>query len=323
MSSDNQNIPEEIDLIKLKKSISNAINKSILNTFLFFKKNMYKILIIIIGGFVIGFLADKYFKTYLTEVVVNTNFTSNDYLYSKVDQLSSELNQKNGNKLPILNYKKITKIQVEPIVDVYSFVNNQTTTANNAQNSQNFEMLKLMSENGDINKIIKEEITSKNYYYQKINIFTKDKVEERDIKSVINYLNRDDYYDSILNLNLKNIKERIVKNDSTIEQINNLIKSYSVSLSRGNSNVMFKNDNTEVNSLITQKNDLIEKINYDKLSLVTQNKIIRENTVVINETNNKGIANKLKFIFPIVFILLFFGYNYVRYLNKKSENVNL
>lgn len=322
MSTDNQNIPEEIDLIKLKKSISNAISKSILNTFLFFKRNLFKILIIIITGSVLGFLADNYTRTYLSEVVVNTNFTSNDYLYSKVDLLNSQLNQRQQ-QLPILNYNKFTKIEVEPVIDVYSFVNNQTTLANNAQNSQNFEMLKLMSENGDINKIIKDKITSKNYYYQKINIFSKNKVAEKDIKSVIKHLNRDSYFDSILNLNIKNIKERITKNDSTIKQINELIESYSSSIARGNASVMFKNENSEVNNLIIQKNDLINRIEYDKESLITKNKIIRDNTIVYNQVNNNGIANKLKFIFPIVFFLLFFAFNYVSYLNRKSKNINI
>jgi hypothetical protein len=313
MSTDNQNITEEIDLLKLKESIFKSINKSILNIFLFFKKNMYKFLILIFGGVLLGYLADNYFKSYIAEVVVNTNFTSNDYLYSKVDQLNSQLNQTPKKTLPISNYKNFTKIEVEPIVDVYSFVNNQTTTASNAQNSQNFEMLKLMSENGDINKIIKDNTTSKNYYFQKINVFSKDKVEEKDIKSLVTY------FDSILHLNIKNIKERISKNDSTVKQINELIRSYSISIEKGNTNVMFKNENSEVNSLITQKNDLIAKIDIDKLSLITQNKIIRDNTIVINQTNNKGIVNKLKFLLPIFFILLFLVFKYIKHLNKKSQ----
>ncbi|RAR72895.1 hypothetical protein [Flavobacterium aciduliphilum] len=314
------NISEEIDLGMLKRSISNAISKSILNTFLFFKKNIYKFLFLIVLGITLGVIADNYAKSYLSEVVVNTNFTSNDYLYSKVDLLNSQLNQ-TKKELPISNYKKFIKIEVEPIIDVYAFVNNQAV-ANNAQNSQNFEMLKLMSETGDINKIIKDQVTSKNYYYQKINIFSKSKVEEKDIKSVIQYLNRDTYFDSILHLNIKNIKERISKNDSTIKQINDLIQSYTISISRGNASVMFKNENSELNNLINQKNELIKRVEYDKENLITKNKIIRDNTIVYNQTNNRGISNKLKFILPLLFVLLFLCGNYIIYLNKKSKNIS-
>lgn len=325
MNTDNQNIPEEIDLIKLKQSISNAINRSILNTFLFFKKNVYKFVIIITSGIVLGGFLDNYFKNYLAEIVVNSNFTNNEYLYSKIDKLNSEFGIKVKNKdllKEVPNVEKFSKIQVEPIVDIYAFVNNQAV-GNNAQNSQNFEMLKLMSENGDINKIIKDQITSKNYQLQKINLFSRTKVSEKEVKSIIKYLNKDSYFDSILNLNIKNIRDRISKNDSTVKQIDDLIKSYSISLAKGNTNVLIKNENTEVNNLIDQKNSLLRIIDDDKLSLVTKNKIIRENTIVINQTNNKGITNKLKFILPIIFILLFLIYNYIMYLNRKSKNINI
>ncbi len=322
MSNKNEqnNIPEEIDLFSLKEFISKGINKSIMNTFLFLKKNVYKLSLLFIIGLLLGVVVDYLLRSYVAEVVVNSNFTSNDYLYSRVDQLNNHFIQNSKSEITISNYKKFTKIEVEPVVDVYTFVNNMSPNALvNAQTSQNFEMLKLMSEKGDINKIIKDEVTSKNYYFQQINIFSKDKVEEKDINSVINYLNKDAYFDSILHLNISNIKERIIKNDSTIAQIDKLIQSYSTSIARGDANVMFKNDNSEVNSLITQKKELITKIDEDKLSLIRQNKIIKENTIVCNKINNKGIANKLKFIFPILFIFLFLVISYIKRLNQKSQ----
>jgi hypothetical protein len=322
MSNKNEqnNIQEEIDLFSLKEFITKAINKSIMNTFLFLKKNVYKLSILFVVGILIGGVADYLFKSYVAEVVVNSNFTTNDYLYSRVDQLNNHFIQNTNKELPISNYKKFTKIEVEPVIDVYTFVNNMSSKAFvNAQTSQNFEMLKLMSEKGDINKIIEDEVTGKNYDFQRVKIFSNDKVEEKDIKSVINHLNKDPYFDSILHLNIQNIKERIVKNDSTISQINKLIQSYSTSIAKGNASVMFKNDNSELNDLIKQKNELIEKIDEEKLNLISQNKIIKENTIVYNKINDKGIANKLKFLFPLLFIFLFFVINYLKYLNKKSQ----
>ncbi len=322
MSNKNEqnNIPEEIDLYNLRAVISKAINNVVMNTFLFFKKNAYKLVLLLFCGALLGGLADYFTRSYVAEVVVNSNFTTNDYLYSRVDQLNNHFIQNKNKELPISNYKKFSRIEVEPVIDVYSFVSNTTlNVANNAQNSQNFEMLKLMAEKGDINKIIEDEITSKNYYFQKINIISKEKVDEKDIKSIIKHLNKDTYFDSILHLNIENIKERIVKRDSTISQINKLIQSYSSSIASGNASVMFKNENSEVNSLINQKNELIQKIEQDKLSLISQNKIIKENTIVYNKINDKGIANKLKFLFPVLFIFLFFVIDYLKYLNKKSQ----
>jgi hypothetical protein len=318
--SEQNNIQEEIDLFSLKEFITKAINKSIMNTFLFLKKNVYKLLILFIVGVLLGGVADYLFKSYVAEVVVNSNFTTNDYLYSRVDQLNNHFIQNKNKALPISNYKKFTKIEVEPVIDVYSFVNNTTSqTFISTQTSQNFEMLKLMSEKGDINKIIKDEVTGKNYDLQRVKIFSNDKVEEKDIKSVINHLNKDPYFDSILHLNIQNIKDRIVKNDSTISQINKLIQSYSLSIAKGNASVMFKNENSELNDLIKQKNELIDQIDREKLKLISHNKIIKDNTIVYNKINDKGIANKLKFLFPILFIFLFFIISYLKYLNKKSQ----
>ena len=174
MSNKNEqnNIQEEIDLFSLKEFITKAINKSIMNTFLFLKKNVYKLSILFVVGILIGGAADYLFKSYVAEVVVNSNFTTNDYLYSRVDQLNNHFIQNTNKELPISNYKKFTKIEVEPVIDVYTFVNNMSSKAFvNAQTSQNFEMLKLMSEKGDINKIIEDEVTGKNYDFQKGKIF--------------------------------------------------------------------------------------------------------------------------------------------------------
>lgn len=318
--SEQNNIQEEIDLFSLKEFITKAINKSIMNTFLYLKKNVYKLSILFIAGVLLGGVADYLFKSYVAEVVVNSNFTTNDYLYSRVDQLNNHFIQNKNKVLPISNYKKFTKIEVEPVIDVYSFVNNTTSqTFISTQTSQNFEMLKLMSEKGDINKIIKDEVTGKNYDLQRVKIFSNDKVEEKDIKSVINHLNKDPYFDSILHLNIQNIKDRIVKNDSTISQINKLIQSYSLSIAKGNASVMFKNENSELNDLIKQKNELIDQIDREKLKLISHNKIIKDNTIVYNKINDKGIANKLKFLFPLLFIFLFFIISYLKYLNKKSQ----
>ena len=318
--SEQNNIQEEIDLFSLKEFITKAINKSIMNTFLYLKKNVYKLSILFIAGVLLGGVADYLFKSYVAEVVVNSNFTTNDYLYSRVDQLNNHFIQNKNKVLPISNYKKFTKIEVEPVIDVYSFVNNTTSqTFISTQTSQNFEMLKLMSEKGDINKIIKDEVTGKNYDLQRVKIFSNDKVEEKDIKSVINHLNKDPYFDSILHLNIQNIKDRIVKNDSTISQINKLIQSYSLSIAKGNASVMFKNENSELNDLIKQKNELIDQIDREKLKLISHNKIIKDNTIVYHKINDKGIANKLKFLFPLLFIFLFFIISYLKYLNKKSQ----
>lgn len=65
-------------------------------------------------------------------------------------------------------------IEIKPITDVYKFIKDK---------DNNFEMIKLMAEDGDIKKIIEENVTSKNYPYHLITFSTS---EETSLDKTIN-----------------------------------------------------------------------------------------------------------------------------------------
>lgn len=322
MNTEN-NLPQndqEIDLGVLFKKVSIIINTFIIKVFSFFKSNGKTLLFIFLIGTVIGFLLDAKLKSYVSEIIVNTNHTGNEYLYSKVKQLNSQIQLKENNFENKINYDNFSKIEIEPIIDIYNFVNNQAL-ANNAQNSQNFEMIKLLSENSDINKVIKDEITSKNFYFQKINIYSAKKISYKETKSILNFLNKDVYFDSIKNLKLENINRRIIENDSIIKQIDLLITSYKNSLER-NSNSLIKSENSEIGQLISQKRDLLNQIAQDRLDLISQTKLIKDNTIVLNSINNKGLANKSKLIVPLFLLFIFFIYKIMLNLNNRLKSIS-
>ena len=62
--------------------------------------------------------------------------------------------------------KKIIDIEVTPINGIYSYINSSD------ENNKNFELVKLMAEDGDIQKIIHDKVTSKNYPQHSIKIVT-------------------------------------------------------------------------------------------------------------------------------------------------------
>lgn len=319
MSTENQNIDnQEIDLGSLFSKTADFFNNLILKGFTFLKKNGLMLLGLFVVGVVIGFILDIKSKSYVSEIVVNTNHTGNEYLYSKVEELNNELKSDDKKNGADLNPKIVSKIEIEPIIDVYSFVNNQAV-ANNAQNSQNFEMIKLLSESSDINKVIEDEMTSKNFYYQKVNIYSSEKISEKEVNKALKFLNKDSYFDSIKNLNLQNISKRITQNDTILKQIDLLIEGYKRSLDRGSSSLI-KSENSEVGQLISQKRDLLNQIAQDKLSLVSQTKLVKDYTIVLNSENTKGLSNKRKIILPFLLIVLFLGYKTLSSLNKKLKN---
>ncbi|MBC7641602.1 MAG: hypothetical protein H7174_04590, partial [Flavobacterium sp.] len=160
---------QEIDLSLLTKKISgffDSVLMSVFKSIQFLKKNIIIIGVLFVLGATLGYLLDESTAVYDQEIIVSPNFGSVDYLYSKIDLLNSKLKNNDTiflKSIGIKNPKKIISLSIEPVVDIYTFVNNNTAIATNAQNTQNFELVKLLSEDGDIKKVIKDKLTSKNY----------------------------------------------------------------------------------------------------------------------------------------------------------------
>jgi len=128
----------------------------------------------------------------------------------------------------IQNPKNIALIEIDPIVDIYTFVNDKTNTVSNAQNTQNFELVKLLAENSDINKVVKDNTTSKNYYNHQIHIVTRGYVTNTNtILPILNFLNQSEYYEKIKKEYTSNTVNRISKLEETVSQINEILFNFS------------------------------------------------------------------------------------------------
>ena len=73
------------------------------------------------------------------------------------------------------------KIKIEPIIDIYNFVASNNAKDNTTQNSQNFELIKLLSEGGDVNKVIAGKITSKNYGRHALQISSNTTISNKEV----------------------------------------------------------------------------------------------------------------------------------------------
>ena len=168
MSTNSQD--QEIDLSQLSKKIGGFFQKiidSFFDFFLFIKRNIIIVGILFILGIVLGYILDRKANEYNHEIVVLPNFGSVDYLYSKINLINSK--RKEGDTLflksiGIKEPNKLGLVEVEPIIDVYRFIQ---------ERESNFDLIKLMAEDGDIDKIIKNETTAKNYTFHLIKIKTK------------------------------------------------------------------------------------------------------------------------------------------------------
>src|SRR6218665_1072314 len=150
-----QNIEDqEVDLGLISKKIGSffsRINTSLFNAIHFFIRNWIIVLILVVAGFGLGIFLDKIQKSYEHQIIVTANFGSTDYLYSKIDLIDSKIKEKDTlflkNTLGIQQPEVLKSIEIKPIADVYNFIQNKP---------ENFELIKLMAEDGDINKVLQE-----------------------------------------------------------------------------------------------------------------------------------------------------------------------
>jgi hypothetical protein len=313
MSTNSQNNDnQEIDLSDISKKIGglyDAVLRSIFNMILFFKRKALILGLLFIIGAGLGFFLDSN-KNYNSQIIVAPS-GGVDYLYSKINLIKSRLSEKDEKffkSIGITNSDKIQNIKIEPIVDLYNFVNNNTAIASNAQNTQNFEVIKLLAESNDINKVIEDELTSKNYPYHSLLISSNGRIESDDIiKPLLKYLNTDDYMNQISKINKENILIKMKKNEEEIVQIDSLISVISKNISNNNksNNLIYNNENSEINAMFELKNKLISEIASQKIQLVKIDTFIKDISITPNVINNKGTNGKMKLILPILFISLF------------------
>lgn len=306
-NNDNQ----EIDLFQISKKIGNLFQE--LNAFIFrcihfFIKNGIIILILLIVGFGLGYYLDKNQKEYNHQVIVAPNFKSTDYLYSKIDLLASKISEKDVlflKSIGINDPSQLTKISIEPIVDVYKLISN---------NEQNFELLELMAQNGDLKTIVKESTTSKNYNYHTIILSTNGVTRQSDfVDPILNYLNSSSYFEEIQKISVGNIQQKIKEKEATVLQIDGIVNAFSNrnGSAKNSDKLIYYNENTQLNNIIKTKDSLVNVLGTLKIDLFNSRKVINDNAVILNIKNNKSINGKMKLVLPILFISLFIIFGFI------------
>lgn len=297
---------QEIDLSQISRKIGDffeGISTMIFRGILFLKRNMLIIGILFVLGVGLGYYLDKTTKVYDNQIIVSPNFGSTDYLYAKIDLISAKIKDRDtvflkeiiGIKKP----KKLLKIEISPITDVYKFIDNKP---------QNFELIKLLAEDGDIKKIVNESLTSKNYPFHIIS-FTTDNLTDNNktVQPILDFLNQSDYYTTIQKEYINNIKIKMIENDSIISQINGFLNSFSNTINgaQKSDKLVYYNENTQLNDVIKTKDELIREQGTHRIELVSLDKIIKNNSSTINIKNTKATNGNMKLILPMFFIFLF------------------
>lgn len=314
-NNDNQ----EIDLSKISKKIGDffeGISTNIFKGILFLKRNIIWIGVLFVIGTVLGYYLDKSTKVYDHQIIVSPNFSSVDYMYAKVELINSKIEEGDTvflkNVVGIKTPKKIRAISVAPITDVYKFIDNK---------AQNFELIKLMAEDGDIKKVVTESVTSKNYPFHIISFSTVDQTsDDKTVTPILEFLNNSDYFKNVQKEYVNNIKVKMAENDSIISQIDGFLNAFknTANGSQKSGNLVYYNENSQLNDVIKTKDLLVYEQGTHRLELVNLDKIVKENSATLNVKNNKGSNGKMKLVLPLLLILLFVVIGYIKSFYKRQ-----
>lgn len=322
-ANNSTNEDQEIDLGQISRKIGDFFENVTFKIFKgiqFIKKNIIILGVLFVLGAGIGTYLDYSRKMYDNQIIVTPNFNSTDYLYSKIDLINSKISEQDTvflkNVVGIKNTEKFNKIEIEPITDIYRFI---------ANNPVNFEFVKLLAEDGDLKKIVDDKLTSKNYAYHNISFITsKLTTDEETVKPILNYLNNSEYFNTQQKVYVENIKEKMKQNDSIISQINGILNSFSKTINgnQKSNNLIYYNENTQLNEVIRTKNELIAEQGVKKLQLIDSDRIVKDSSSTLNIKNKKGINGKMKLVIPILFIFIFVGFGFLRSFYRKQLQKN-
>jgi hypothetical protein len=316
--SDNQ----EIDLGQVSKKIGQTYQNFLVWIFrgiLFVKRNFILLVVLFIVGAALGFYLDKKVASYDHQIIISPNFGSTDYVYAKIDLLQSKINENDTTflkEIGIKDSKKFGKISVMPIIDVYKFISNKT---------ENFDLIKLLAEDGNIDKIVENKLTSKNYPFHVVSFSTsKISSEEKTVNPILNYLNDSQYYKALQKEYLNNIQLKMRANDSIINQIDALMNQFKkiASGSSKSDKLVYYNENTQLNEVIKTKDNLVREQGLLRIDLISLDKVVKDNSVILNSKDTKGTNGKMKFLIPFLFLILFMTVKgFIRfYKNQLAKN---
>ncbi len=310
---------QEVDLSAIGqglKSFIHRLNDAVFSFIQFIIKNIIIVVVLIMLGVGIGLYLDTTNKTYDHELVVKPNFSSADYLYSKIALLNAKISERDTiflKKIGIQEPSKLTKITIVPIVDIYQFINNSS--------DKNFELLRLMAEDSDIKKIIEDTPTSKNYPYHLISFKTKNRTNEnKTIEPIMTFLNTNDFYSKVQKEAINNVNILMKTNEVTLTQIDNFLNGFANENPNGKSEkLIYYNENSPLNDIIQTKERLVKDQGYNRINLISIDKIIKQVSQTINIENKESINGKLKIVLPLIFLGIFFViYLFINFYKSQS-----
>lgn len=329
--SPNSNSPsDEIDLGQLFKMIGNGFKnlfKAFLRLFVYLKKNVVKLGVLIVIGLAIGYgLNQIVTKKLKTEVIVKPNLESKSYLYSVVGEIQTNVKARDTSFFSEMGvgieHLKGFEVTIEP-------VEKSTTEAIIDDDVEYLELLQKFRNDDLILDIVRTEILNRSNLNHRITFFYKDgEIGKSLSEKLMNYINSNEYFNDLVAINRSNAEERIKQDQNLVKQIDNLVEQFSEKMTRSGQNgegriVLDSEDQLDITGILNLKNNLIRDIERKKLELQGEKEAIRIINFGKTQEVQKSFLGKNIVLIPSLLLLLFFLIDILKYLNLKSKEMQL
>lgn len=306
MENQNTNLNNDVDLNEVKqrlKGYAGRVNDSFFDIILFIRRYVIAITILVVAGVGLGIYLDGGAKAYTHKIFVTPNFGSVDYLYEQIDRINGKLKERDTTyikNLGIKDPKKIIKLEIDPVVDIYDFMDEN----NPDQQNKRIDLFKVIAENGEMSKTLEDRITSRNYKNHLITFTTVERIDAKGlIEPFLKALNNDPYWKQMQKEGLQNLEAKNAENTVMIAQVNKVLSEY------GNigstSGVAMRTDNTNLTDLFYFKNMLIREQGRNRISEIDFQKVIKDRGTVLNIYKTGIVSGHTKLILPILFLMFF------------------
>ena len=324
-SPSTQTNSDEIDLGQLFQLLGrgfNAIFRWFLRVFLYFKKNIFILIGLLILGLAIGYGLNQIIsKKYKTEVIVKPQIESKNYLYDVINEIQSNIKSKDTVFFKSIGIDNIDFNGLNVVITRVAEVGNSESDI------QYLELLQSFENTDAIADIVRAELENKSSFNHRITFYYKNSNFGKEFsEKILTYINTNKYFNNLLEVYRSNAKGRIVEDEKLLKQVDEIITNYTNGLVNEANNTITERivlDNQEqvnIADIFEYKTGLIRDIEVKKLEL--QERLVPVSIINMGQpqVEQKSFFGKSIVLIPIIFISVFFILSALVYLNKKSKS---
>lgn len=302
------------DLFKIIKRSFYGVVSLVFKAIDFFLKYWWAILLLAVLGAALGYFTKGSTK-YSTTLIIKTNYDSQAYVYNAIEQFNNRLDADNNEaflkELGLdLEKPEISAIAIAPIIDVIELLSNMP-------NDRTLTAVIKEIELEEDEAIFASEQFYSNFIYHKLFIRSRDSNIEEVLQAMVAYMNNQPQIKKIEVMSKANFLERIAINETSLRQIDDVIKVYTETVDFANKTAQetgfYNNENSlSIRELFSTKNDLTQENAELKNELATMEGSI----YVVSDTQSKKEGSFLKsnsFLYAILLVGIFIVLAFIRY----------